>query len=170
MRAKICVIDDTDEGKKIVRSAFADADEVEISDSFCADSDITVYFSCRRRVLKNIREGSSVIFSANRPVKTDAAVRPIVCGLYETATVTASSVAYTEDGAEFVYCLQRAVMTLGGEYAEIGEIKVRSEWNCIEKALAAVTARVIVFGSAQDFIELKKEKTYEKKSRWKKGG
>lgn len=156
MKVRICVIDDTDEGKKIVGAAFADTDEVEICGGFSEMSDITVYFSEKDHILKNIRPGSSVILSSNRSVKTNVAVRLIICGLYEKATVTASSVEYTENGTEFVYCLQRAVMTLDKRYAEIGEIKVISEWSSIEKSLAAVTARMIVFGNTDDIVFLKK--------------
>lgn len=158
MKAKICIIDDTDEGKKIINAAFADSEDVEISDKFSDQTDIVIYFSERNHILKNIRAGTNVIFSSNRFVKTDVAVRPIICGLYDKATVTASSVRYTENGAEFVYCLQRAVRTLNNEYAEIGEIKVISEWNSIEKALAAVTARIIVFGDTEKSVVLKNNK------------
>lgn len=156
MRVRICVIDDTDEGEKIVGSAFAGTDGAEICGGFAEDADITVYFSENSSVLENIRPGSSVILSSNRPVKTNAALRLIICGLYEKATVTASSVRYTENGTEFVYCLQRAVMTLADKYAEIGEIKVCSEWGSIEKALAAVTARVIAFGNTDDTVFLRR--------------
>lgn len=156
MKIRICVIDDTDEGERIVNSAFADTDSVLICGGFAENADITVCFSENDHILKNIRPGSSVILSSNRPVKTNVALRLIICGLYEKATVTASSVRYTENGTEFVYCLQRAVMTLTDKYAEIGEIKVCSEWGSIEKALAAVTARVIAFGNTDDTVFLKK--------------
>ncbi len=156
---KICVIDDTDEGIEILKAAFAGADNIEISGRFSENTDITVYLSSRDCVLKNIRPDSSIIFSSNRYIKTDVAVRAVICGLYEKSTVTASSVIFSGDGMEFVYCLQRSVMTLDNTYAEIGEIKVKSEWNCLEKALAAVTARIIVYGGGEDFIELKKNFT-----------
>ncbi|MCH5185078.1 MAG: hypothetical protein J1F64_03030 [Oscillospiraceae bacterium] len=151
---RVCVIDDEEYGAEIVRAAFGDKDNVEINEGFSQKADITVYLSSGDNLFRNIKYGSVIIFSENRRIVTDVAVRAVMCGLYDKATVTASSIGISEDKLEFVYCMQRSLSTLEGIPVDIGELRVRSDWLCLEKVLAAVTARIIAFGDIEDRIEL----------------
>ncbi len=152
----ICVIDDDNTGADILKSVFAGTDGVEISDNFRESADIIVYLSGRKAEIRNIRPKSVVIFSDNRLVKTDVEISAVICGLYEKSTVTASSIDISENTLNFVYCMQRSLVTLSGETVDIGEINVQSEWMCLDKVLAAITARIICRGAPDNNMYIKK--------------
>jgi len=153
----ICIIDDDDSSEDIARALFHNIKNVRIYNKFDKNIvfNIVLYLKEDNAVLDNITENTVIILIDNRIIRSDLKLRVIICGLFEKATITASSVNLA-DKLEFTYCIQRAVPSLSGNLIEQQEIKVISEWTRLDRLLAVITAKLICTGYTGDLIELKK--------------